>query len=43
MRQYQFNCKDYREMNNLKIVARVKYFKEESEEMTKICKTMHLI
>lgn len=40
---HDFNCKDYREIYNPKIAARVKYFKEEPEGVTKMCKTMQII
>ena len=38
-----FNCEDYRQIQNPKIAARVKYFKEESKGVAEMCKTMQVI
>lgn len=38
-----FNCEDYRQIQNHKIAARVKYFKEESKGVAEMCKTMQVI
>lgn len=38
-----FNCSDYRQIQNAKIAARVKYFKEESKGVAEMCKTMQTI
>jgi len=40
---HDFNCGDYREIQNPKIAARVKYFKEETEGVATMCKTMQVI
>ena len=36
-------CGDYREIQNPKIAARVRYFKEETEGVATMCKTMQVI
>ena len=36
-------CDDYRDIQNPKIRARVKYFKEETEGVAAMCKTMQVI
>lgn len=38
-----FRCDDYRDIRNPKIRARVKYFKEETEGVAAMCKTMQVI
>lgn len=38
-----FNCADYRQIQNARIAARVKYFKEESKGVAEMCKTMQVI
>lgn len=38
-----FNCNDYRKIQNHKIAARVRYFKEETEGVVAMCKTMQVI
>lgn len=38
-----FSCSDYREIRNEKIRTRVKYFKEETEGVAAMCKTMQVI
>ena len=38
-----FNCGDYRDIQNPKLRARVKYFKEETEGVAAMCKTMQVI
>lgn len=38
-----FRCDDYRDIRNPKIRARVKYFKEETEGVAVMCKTMQVI
>ena len=40
---HDFNCGDYRKMQNPKIAARVRYFKEEAEGVATMCKTMQVI
>lgn len=40
---HDFNCKDYREIHNAKIAARVKFFKEEPKGVADMCKTMQVI
>lgn len=38
-----FHCSDYRQMQNSKIAARVRYFKEEAEGVADMCRTMQTI
>ena len=38
-----FNCTDYHDIQNAKIRARVKYFKEETEGVAAMCRTMQVI
>ena len=40
---HDFNCKDYREIRNPKIAARVKFFKEEPEGVATMCDLMQEI
>lgn len=40
---HDFHCSDYRQIQNPKIAARVRYFKEEAEGVADMCRTMQTI